>query len=99
MENDAKSPRPDFRAGDQVQIFSGKRDPDTGAERRVAVVWRDNIPLWFGDPALLEDIPGLVQRELDVRLPLKLHAHFTATESPLVPERASESPAIPGTTE
>ena len=71
--------------GDQAQVFGGKHDPDTGAPRELLVIWRNNKPIWSGPLVhwvLLDD--RVVERKVDIRLPLKLHAAFQVDKNPLL---------------
>lgn len=72
------------RAGDHIQIFGGKHDPDTGAARELMVIWRNNKPIWSG-PIDREAMakPGVAWRQIDIRLPLKLHHEFKTDRNPL----------------
>ncbi len=65
------------QAGDHVQIFGGKHDPDTGARRELMVVWRNNVAIWSG-PVDREamNIPGVVRRQIEIRIPISLHHEF-----------------------
>lgn len=86
MASDEQPPlaRDVVRKGDHIQFFGGKHDPDTGAPRELMVIWRRNRPVWWGlpDRTLLE-LDGVHVRQIEVRIPLKLHADFHVDKNPL----------------
>lgn len=73
-----------LRKGDHVQVFGGKHDPDTGQPREMMVIWRNNKQVWAGPLVhwvLLDD--RVVERKIEIRLPLKLHRDFKVNKNPL----------------
>mgnify|MGYP003475470753 FL=1 len=72
-----------IRRRDHVQFFLGKCDPDTGSPRKLMVIWRGSRAVWSGpvDEVALKH-PGVVIRDIEIKLPLKSHVNFQIDNSP-----------------